>query len=83
MSKRQENGFIWRSWSWNESGDACGQEIWSESGGVLGSASSGSGISASYEVDCDATWAAAAAFCGGERVCGAEDGLSGAAQQTQ
>lgn len=34
---------IWMSWSWNESGDVYGRVIWSENGGVLGTASLGSG----------------------------------------
>lgn len=43
MSQETRNASIWTSWSWNGSGDACGQEIWSESGGVLGIVSLGSG----------------------------------------
>lgn len=50
-----ENPSIERSWSWNESGDACDQEIWNESGGVLAIASLGSGTFSSCVVGCDAT----------------------------
>lgn len=38
----KNHGFIWRSWSWNESDGACDRVIWNESGAVLGTASSGS-----------------------------------------
>lgn len=38
----KKDWFIWRSWSWNESDGACDRVIWSESGAVLGTASSGS-----------------------------------------
>lgn len=50
-----ENPSIERSWSWNESGDACDREIWSESGGVVAIAFLGSGTFSSCAVGCDAT----------------------------
>lgn len=44
MSRETRTASIWRSWSWSGSGDACGQGIWSGSGGEPEIASSGSGI---------------------------------------
>lgn len=83
LIRRQEISSIWRSWSWNETGGACDQEIWSESGGVLGTASLESGTFSSCVVDCDATYVVVEAFCEEEKVCEVEDALAELARQMQ
>lgn len=83
MSRETRTASIWRSWSWSGSGDACGQGIWSGSGGEPEIASSGSGIFASCAADCDATWAVVEASCEGEKVYEEEGARVESAQQTQ
>lgn len=77
------NPSIWRSWSWNESGGACDQEIWSEIDAEREISSSESETFSSCAVGCDATWEEVEAFGEEEKVCEAEDGSVESAQQKQ
>lgn len=74
---------IWRSWSWNGSGDVCDQETWSESDAEPETSSWESETFSSCGGGCGATWGEEEASGEEEKVCEEEDGSAESAQQKQ